>query len=172
MEIIVAKESASSGSSHSVPPARLARNAARLSLVAGLILLIGVVVDLGTLWVLQKQPSVQWEFVALGTTTNAYPLLLLSAVLLYGSLAMAQSDSLVAYRVVAGLVFAMGLLGLVVFLLIVTNYFALVKQAGLPADAIPFFRSVLIKAGGLSALYALCLVPVGLLGLREPKSAR
>jgi len=170
MEILVAKGS-SSGRSHTVPPAWLARHAARLSLVAGLILLIGVVVDLGTLWVLQNQPSVQWEFVALGTTTNAYPLLLLGAVLIYLSLVMGQSDSLVAYRAVAGLVFAMGLMGLVVLLLIVTNYFALVKQAGLPEDAIPFFRSVLIKSGGLSALYALCLVPVGLLGLRIPKSA-
>lgn len=169
MEILVAKDS-TPGRSHSVPPEWLARHGARLALVAGLILLIGVVLDLGTLWVLQKQPSVQWEFVALGTTTNAYPFLLLSAVLLYLSLAMGQSDSLVAYRAVGGLVFGMGLLGLAVLLLIVTKYVALVKQAGLPDDAIPFFRSVLIKSGGLSAVYALCLVPVGLLGLRRPHS--
>lgn len=66
----------------SVAPEWLARHGARLALLAGLILLIGTAVGLGTLWLLQRQPTAQWEYVALGTTTNSYPILLLSAVLL------------------------------------------------------------------------------------------
>jgi hypothetical protein len=168
MEILVGKSGTSRTSRAS--PDRLARHASRMALLAGLVLLVGVVVDLGTLWGVQRQSTVQWEFVALGTTTNSYPLLLLSAVLLYSHLVFKQSGSIVAYRLVAGLVLAMGMLGLLVLLLIVTNYFALMKVETLPKEAIPLFRSVLIKAGGLSAVYALALIPTGILGFRLPRA--
>lgn len=171
MEILVSKDK-DTGSSHSGSTAGFTRHAARLSLVAGLILLVGVGIDLGTLWLLQRQSTVQWEFVALSTTTNAYPMLVLSALLFYGYLVLGQKQSLAGYRVVAALVLALGVMGLAVLLLIVTNYFALMKQGGLQPEAIPFFRSVMIKSGGLSALFALCLLPLGVLGFRLPKATR
>jgi hypothetical protein len=138
-------------------------------LAAGLILLIGVMVDLAALWILQRQDSLQWEFVALGTTTNSFPLLILSAVLLYGYLALSQSTSRTAYRIVGSLVLLLGLFGLGMVLMTVTNYFALMRGGTLQPAAVPFFRGVLVKSGGLSAVYAAILLPVGILGLRSPK---
>ena len=50
---------------------------------AGLVLFVGVLIDLGVLWVLQRQDSPHWRFIALSATTNSYPPLLLSLVLMY-----------------------------------------------------------------------------------------
>lgn len=153
-----------------IPPERLARHAARSLFAGGLILLIGSLVDLGTLWFLQRQDNAQWEFVALGTTTNAYPLLLLSVLLLYGSLAIGRSSSLAGYRVLAAAVVLLGLLGLAICFLLVTNFYALTSDAQMTKETMLLFQSIMVKAGGVSILYAAILLPVGVLGLKVPKA--
>ena len=158
------------GRSSVLPPERLARHAARSLFAGGLILLIGSLVDLGTLWFLQRQDNPQWEFVALGTTTNAYPLLLLSVLLLYGALAIGRSSSLIGYRVLASVVVLLGLLGLAICFLLVTNYYALTSNAQMTKETLLLFKSIMVKAGGVSLLYALILLPAGVLGLRAPKA--
>ncbi|MGH7703603.1 MAG: hypothetical protein ACREMO_10940 [Gemmatimonadales bacterium] len=158
------------GRAPGLSPERLARNAARGLFAGGLILLIGSLMDLGTLWFLQRQDNAQWEFVALGTTTNAYPLLLLSVLLLYGALAIGRSSSLIGYRVLASVVVLLGLLGLAICFLLVTNYYALTSSAQMTKETVLLFKSIMVKAGGVSLLYGAILLPVGVLGLRVPKA--
>jgi hypothetical protein len=151
-------------------PDALARHAARIFAAASLVLVVGVALDLFTLWVLQKQNTPQWEFVALSTTTNAYPLLLISLVLLYGALALSRSTSIKAYRLAAIVSILFALVGLGVGFLVATNYLALSRDAAKAAGpALTLFKSQALKAGAVSALFGGVLMIVGLLGLRNPK---
>lgn len=147
----------------------LAENAARVFAAVGAILLIGALLDLFALWALQRQPTIQWEFVALGTTTNSYPVLGISAALFYGALALSGSESLARYRLAAAYVVVLGLMGLTVGFLIGTNYLAVRRGANITAEAAPIFRGMLIKSGGTSLLFGLVMLVVGLLGLRKPR---
>jgi len=148
----------------------LADNAARVFAGAGAILLIGAFLDLFALWVLQRQPTIQWEFVALGTTTNTYPVLAISAALFYGALALKGTESLARYRLVAIYSVLLGLMGLTVAFLIGTNYLAVRRGANISTEAAPVFQGLLIKSGGTSVLFGLVMLVVGLLGLRRPRT--
>lgn len=150
-------------------PDYLASHAARVFVAGGVILLVGVLVDLFTLWVLQKQPTVEWEFLALSTTTNSYPLLLLSATLIYGGLALGRSRSLSMYRLVAALVLLLGVFGLTVGFLIGTNYLALTRAAKPTAQAAMLAKSQAMKAVGISLMFGGLMAVMGVLGLRVRK---
>jgi hypothetical protein len=167
MPEILVKEASSKTAAAS--PERLARHAARLFVAGGTILLVGVALDLFALWVLQRQPTVQWEFVALGTTTNSYTLLIVSAALFYGALAASRTESVTAYRMVAVGVILMGLFGLIVGFLIGTNYLAVSKDAGIAPEAASLFKSLVVKSGGVSLLFATGMLFAGVFGLRMPK---
>jgi hypothetical protein len=168
MPEILVKESSSKAVS-TVPPERLARHAARLFMAGGTILLVGVALDLFALWVLQRQPTVQWEFVALGTTTNSYTLMIVSAALFYGALAASRTESVNAYRAVAVGVILMGLFGLIVGFLIGTNYLAVSKDARIAPEAASLFKGLVVKSGGVSLLFATGMLFAGVFGLRMPK---
>ncbi len=148
----------------------LARHAARVFGAVGAILLLGALLDLFALWVLQRQDTVQWEFVALGTTANSYPVLALSAALFYGALALGGSESLGRYRLLATYVVALGLMGLGVGLLIGTNYLAVRRGANVTKEAAPIFRGMLFKSAGVSVVFGLVMLVIGALGFRRPKS--
>jgi hypothetical protein len=148
----------------------LATHGARVFAAGGAILLIGALLDLFALWVLQRQSTVQWEFVALGTTTNSYPVLVISAALFYGALALKGSESLAGYRLAATYVVLLGLMGLTVGFLIGTNYLAVRRGANITAEAAPVFRGLLVKSGGTSLLFGLVMLVAGLLGFRRPRS--
>jgi hypothetical protein len=150
-------------------PDHLATHGARLFVAAGAILLIGVLVDLFTLWVLQKQPTVEWEFLALSTTTNSYPLLLLSVTLLYGGLALGRSSSVSAYRLAAVLVLLLGVFGLTIGFLLGTNYLALTRAAKPTAQAAMLAKSQAMKAVGISLMFGGLMAIMGVLGLRLKK---
>jgi hypothetical protein len=167
-EILVKPEEVAPGGIAS--PEVLARHAARVFAAVSLVLVAGVVLDLFTLWVLQRQDTPQWEFVALSTTTNAYPLLLISLVLVYGALALSRSSSVKAYRLAAIVSIVFALAGIGVGFLVATNYLAISREAARSAGpAVTLFKSQALKAGALSALFGGVLMLVGLLGLRMPK---
>ena len=147
----------------------LAGHAARVFVAGGAILLVGALIDLFVLWVLQRQATIQWEFVALGSTTNSYPVLVLSAALFYGALAFGGSESLARYRLAAMYVIALGLLGLSVAFLVGTNYLAVRRGARVTPEVAPMIQSLVVKSGGVSVLFGLVLLVVGLLGLRRPR---
>jgi hypothetical protein len=148
----------------------LATHGARVFAAGGAILLIGALLDLFALWVLQRQSTVQWEFVALGTTTNSYPVLVIAAALFYGALALKGSESLAGYRLAAVYVILLGLMGLTVGFLIGTNYLAVRRGANITAEAAPVFRGLLVKSGGTSLLFGVVMLVAGLLGFRRPRS--
>jgi len=149
-------------------PESLARLAGRFLTGAAAIIVVGVGVDLFTLWVLQRQSSAGWELAALGATTNSYPILLVSAAMFYMALALGRSGSIRLYRLAAVYVVLLGLLGLGVFLLLVMNYFAL-KGAASPA-AMTMFKSVVAKSGGLSVVFGSVMLVLGVLGFRAPRA--
>lgn len=150
-----------------LPPEAFGRHAGLGLGVAGGVLLLGTLVDLAVLWVLQREPGLQWEFVAISSTTDAYPRLVLSIGLLYGALSAARSTRLGAYRVLGGALVGLGIAAAGLGALMVTNYFAL--SGSVQPAAARAFRSTAIKALGLCALYVVALVPVGLLSLRRPR---
>jgi hypothetical protein len=150
-------------------PESLSKHAARVFIVGGAVLLLGVLADLFTLWVLQKQSSVGWEFIALSTTTNSYPLLLLSVTLIYGGLALGKSSSISAYRMAAVLALLFGVFALTVALLIGTNYLALTKAATPSAQSVALAKSQAVKAIGISLMFGGLMALTGVLGLRRKK---
>ena len=154
-----------------VSPDALAGHAARVFAAAGAVLLVGVLIDLFTLWGLQRQDTIQWEFVALGTTTNSFPLLLLSVVLFYGALALRRTDSVTSYRLAAALVILLAAFGLTVGFLIGTNYLAVTRSATPSVQAAPIIKSMVVKAGGLCLVFGGVMAVVGVLGLRMPKQS-
>jgi hypothetical protein len=168
MPEILVKE-ASSKTATAVAPERLSRHAARLFVAGGAILLFGVMLDLFTLWVLQRQDTVQWEFVALGTTTNSYTLMIVSAALFYGALAASRTESVNAYRLVAVGVILMGLFGLTIGFLIGTNYLAVTRDARIAPEAAALFKALVVKSGGVSLLFATGMLFAGVFGLRMPR---
>lgn len=166
-EILVQKDASSRGATASSE--LLARHAARLFLAGGAVLLAGVLIDLFALWVLQRQDTIQWEFVALGSTTNSYTLMVVGAALLYGALAVTKNESVTAWRLVGGLVLLMGLFGLVIGFLIGTNYLAVRREAGITPEVSSVFKGLVVKAGGVSLLFGLAMTAAGALGLRMPR---
>jgi hypothetical protein len=149
-------------------PRGLAKRAAVVFGAVGLALLAGVVIDLVTLWVIQRQDTLEWELVALGTTTNSFAMCSLGVVLLYGYLVLSRSESLAAYRAVAVLTVLLGLFGLLVGFLVGTNYLAITKAATLRTEAVPIFKSIVVKTGGISGAYGLVMIVAGVLALRRP----
>lgn len=151
-------------------PGSLAKRAAAVVGAVGVMLLAGAIIDLVTLWMIQRQDTLEWELVALGTTTNSFPILGLGVVLLYAYLVLNRSESLAKYRVVSVLAVMVGLVGFVVGFLVATNYLAVTKAATIRTEAVPIFKSIVVKTGGISAVYGTLMVGAGLLALRRPKS--
>lgn len=147
---------------------RFGRHASTAFWAGGLVLLAGGLLDLGTLWIAQRQETLQWEFVAVSRTTEAVPRIVLALALCHGALYLRRSDTLWAYRALAAGLLVLGVAGLVLGGLTFTQYVAL--SGAIDPGGIAPFRSSAIKTGALSALYALVLLPAGVIGLRRPKA--
>lgn len=144
------------------------RHVSRGFYAAGMIFLIGTVLDLGILWVFQRQPNPQWEFTALATTAEGLPRLVLALALLYGGLYTAASTSLLAYRLLALIAIMVALAGAAVGGLMLSDFFVLRRQVS--AEGLWIFRSTVLKTVVLCGMYVFVLFPLGVLGLRRPKS--
>ena len=144
------------------------RHVARAFAAAGLIFLVGSVLDLGILWIFQRQPNPQWEFTALATTAEGLPRLVLALALLYGGLYLGGSTALMAYRLVALTAIGVALAGAAVGGLMLTDFFVLRREVS--PESIWIFRSTVAKTLALCAMYVFVLLPLGVLGLGRPKS--
>lgn len=142
----------------------LARAAGRFLLWGGMVYLIAVLVDLGVLWIGQNQDSVNFEFVALTRTAEAFPRFILATSLIYAGLWIMRSESLGTFRLLSAWVLLLGVAALILVGLTVLNYLTLASTVTPEAKAL--FRSAVVKTGGLGALYVLFLIPLGILGFR------
>jgi hypothetical protein len=145
------------------------RLAAVGALAAGLVMLVGTAVDLGVLWFLQRQAGAQWEYVAIANTLESAPRIVLGIAFLYGALHLFGVRALGAYRALAGLMITFGLFAAGMGAIITTSYFALASMVTQP-EAYVMLRSIAIKAIALSGLYFIVLVPLGIIGLRRPRT--
>lgn len=142
----------------------LSGTAGRFVGLAGLVYLAAIAVDLGILWAGQRQEGLNWEFVALTRTAEAFPRFILATALIYAGLALTKNLSLALYRAAAAWVLLLGTIASIVVALTVLNY---LNMAGtVTEEAKLLFRSAVLKTGGLGALYVLFLIPLGILGFR------
>lgn len=141
--------------------------ASRALWVAGLVYLLGSLLDLGILWIGQNAGNAQFEFVALTRTVEGFPRLFVATALIYGGLYIGGSDALWAYRLLAVWLLVLGLAALAVLALTGLNYASI--SGSVTEEGRPLFRTTVIKTGGLSLLYVVSLLPLGFLGFSTRK---
>jgi hypothetical protein len=141
-----------------------AKPAGRIALVAGLIYLIGHLLDFGILWILQREPGLQWEFVALARSAEAFPDMIVATALIYLGLHVTDSLGLWSSRLLATLTTLMGLAGLAIMVVMLLNYLSI--RASVNPAAAGAVQSSVFKTVSLAALYAVFLIPAGILGFR------
>ena len=144
-----------------------ARPAGLVAVAAGLIYLIGHALDFGILWVLQRQPGLQWEFVALTRTVDAFPDLIVATALLYVGLQLGGRLGPVSNRLLGSLVVFLGLGGLAIMALMVLNYLGM--RSSIAPTAAATVQSAVLKTLCLAALYAVVLIPAGIISLRAQR---
>lgn len=142
---------------------RLMRHA---SMAAGILMLLGSLVDLGTLWILQRESSPQWEFAAISNTVDAIPRLVFALGFLVLALYFKENATVLGYRLIAVGFLLIGAGSLALGGLIAMSYFPLAKLATQP-EVYTMLRSITIKTLALSGIYFLVTVPIGLAGLRR-----
>lgn len=170
MPSIVTGPAKSGGASaaHGVRKAPFGPHSGRALAVAGLITLIGSLVDLGVLWVMQRQPGIQWEFVAITRTAEAWPRLVLAVGLVYGGAHLAEVTSGLIYKSLAVVLVALGFGGLLLGAILMLNYLSVEGAASGAAGEL--VRSAVVKTLLLCALYVVLLVPTGVMGLKSPRT--
>jgi hypothetical protein len=153
-----------------VPAEVVSRHGALALWAIAAVLALGALIDFGVLWIGQRQPSPQWEYVAVVNTIEGMSTLVLAAALGYVAFLVGGQLSVVKYRVLAITVLVLGLVGGALGLLLATNYFVL--RNGIPPEGLGAFSTTTFKSLGLSALYLLILVPLGSFGLRTAGSRK
>lgn len=147
-----------------VPAGGFAKAAGRIAAVAGVIYLIGSLIDNGILWILQRQEGIQWEFVALTRTAENFPDVIVATGLLYLGLESMGRLRVWSNRLMASWVLLLGLIALGMLALTVLNWIGI--QSAVNPDAQDVVRQSFIKTSSLTTLYALLLIPAGILGFR------
>lgn len=146
---------------------RQTRAVAMVLWAVAIIYLIGTILDLGILWVLQRQDNVQWEFVAVTRTVEGWPRMILAVAAAFLALYVRGNSSRIAFGLLGAVLIVLGLGGAGLGALAVMEYLPLHRMAeGAGADML---RSSTVKTLTLSALYFLLLVPAGVLALRGPR---
>jgi hypothetical protein len=155
-----------------IPVEIVARHGAIALWAIASVLVAGTLIDLGVLWIGQRNPTPQWEYVALVNTIESLSGLVLAAGLAYLAVLVGGLGSVAGYRILAGTVLALGAVGGALGLLLATDYFVL--RGSIPPEGTTAFNTTTFKGIGLSALYFLVLVPLGVFGLRmrRPKRRR
>ena len=141
--------------------------ASRALWVAGLVYLLGSLLDLAVLWFGQNAGNVQFQFVALTRTAEGFPRLFVATALIYGGLYLGGSRALWAYRLLATWLLVLGMVALMVLALVGLNYPTI--SGAVTDEGRPLFRTTVLKTGGLSLLYVVSLLPLGFLGFSTRK---
>ena len=151
-----------------VVPVDWSRGASLAALAAGTIMLFGVLVDIGVLWLLQRQASPQWEFTAITNTVESVPRLVFALGFLYIGFHLRGTAGHGWYRALAALLILVGVFSVMLAAVLALSYFQLGKLVTQP-EVYTMLRSVAVKTIGLSAVYAVVAIPSGILALRRPR---
>jgi hypothetical protein len=135
---------------------------------AGLVILLGSILDLSILWFLQRQNGPQWEYVAFANSIESMPRVLIGLGFIGLALYLRDAGSMIGFRIIGAVLLMFGILSITAGFLMVTSYYALVQNVTEP-QAYVMLRSVAIKAVALSGLYACVLVPLGIMSLQRPR---
>lgn len=136
-------------------------------LATAVIVLVGTFVDLGILWIGQRQATAQWEFVATTNTLDAFTRLALGMAAAWGAAFFLRGRRLWVYRMGGIAMILMGVAAAFLGFLAVTDYLTL--RTVVNEEARRLFGSAALKAAAQSGLYTVTLVPAGLLSLRRPR---
>ena len=135
-------------------------------MAVGLLYLLGSLVDLGTLWGLQRQPGPNWEFVAIGSTLDALPRFGLAfGLLMLGSWAGGSGGTIL--RICGAGLLLVGAAAGVLGVLLVTDYLAIVA-GGVPEPAAVMARASTIKGAAIGGLGLILFVTAGIVSVRSP----
>jgi hypothetical protein len=145
-----------------------ARLAAYGAFAAGFIMFAGVLIDLGSVWILQRESSPQWEFAAVANTVESVPRAVFGLSFLLLALYLWESTSMVGFRVLGAILVLLGLTSAALGGLATLSYFELSPLVTQPA-IYTAMRGVAIKTIGLATLYAVVAIPIGVLCMRRPK---
>ncbi|MGH7477454.1 MAG: hypothetical protein ACRELD_14400 [Longimicrobiales bacterium] len=137
-------------------------------MAAGLIFILGSITDVLILWLFQRQPSTQWEFTAVATTTEGLPRIALGAAMVYAALHVRGSTTMFAYRVLGILLIVVGLAGAILGTLMVLDYITL--RSTVQPQAAGMFKGAVVKTLLLAGLYVVLLIPAGVISMRKPKT--
>ena len=145
-----------------------ARRAAQALWAAGGVIVIGTLLDWLVLWLLQRQPSTQWEYVAFQNSLEAIPRAAIGLALIAGGLHLGRVRSATAFRVLGAAFLVLALAAAVIGVLLVMDYFVLGKMvAGRAPAAHAMLKTVTARSLGLSALFTIVLGVTGLVGMRR-----
>jgi len=158
--VVVGGERASPGSRQG----GVGAGAGMMLAITGIVFLVGTAVDLGVLWILQRQETIQWEFVALTRTMDGFPRLVLAAALLYAGMSFTEGWNRTR-KAVSSFVVVLGLAAGGIGVLIAMDYTSLAE--GINEQARPALRSSALKTLVLSGLHFLVLLPAGVIGFRK-----
>ncbi len=142
--------------------------AAQAFWAAGGVLLAGTVLDWLVLWLLQRQSSTQWEYVALQNSLEAIPRAAIGLALIAGGLYLGRARSAGGFRAVGVAFLLLGLAAAAIGALLVMDYFVLGKMvAGRVPVAHAMLKTVTVRSLALSALMTIVLGATGILGMRR-----
>jgi hypothetical protein len=142
--------------------------AALAAFAAGFIMLTGALIDLGSVWLFQRESSPQWEFVAISNTVESVPRMLFAIAFLFLALHLRATVSMAGYRVLASIMVFLGAASAALGALAAMSYFALAPLVTQPA-VYTAMRGVAMKTIGLSVLYAIVAIPIGIYCMRRPR---
>ena len=129
---------------------------------------MGSLVDLGVLWLGQRQPGVQWEFVAVTNTAQAWPRFVMGVAFAYLGAHVGSKSADWVFRSLGGLTLLLGVGAAALGGLAALNTVTMLN--GVTGQGSAMIKVASAKTLILCALYVILLVPLGIMGLRGPKS--
>jgi len=132
--------------------------------LTGVIFVAGTAFDFFTLWVLQRSPGAQWEFVATTQTLEGLPRIILGLCLILASLDLSGTASVAKYRVSALVILAFGFIAIGLGAMLGLSYAPIAGVV--EGDALTAVKSTAVKSVGLTLIYVLALIPLGIMGFR------
>lgn len=156
------------GAGGASPRYDLGRAAAAALWAAAIIYLAGTILDLGILWIGQRQDAIQWEFVALSRTVEATPRFAMAFAFAFGAVYVGGAGSAFLGRVLAVGLALVGVAGAGFAALAIMEWLAL--RDAINPEAVQAFGSTTLKNVVLGCLYLFVMVPAGIIAFRAYRS--
>lgn len=168
--VILKRPAHAGASSGGLRPQDFSGRVAAVVAAAGLLLLIGSLIDVGVLWILQRQPSPQWEFAAGTRTIDASTRFASAFGFLYLAAFLSGRSSVTWYRVLGAvlILFATGVA--VLGGIVASDYLALNRMVTDQPEAMSLFRSSTIKSVSVAAVAFVLFLTAGIFSVRRPRT--